>query len=339
MDDHGYITAASSNLTAVIVCLLDGLDLDGARACAAVVVLPPGAARWNSAVDARAAGRCMRWMAGSPDPSAALARSLAALRLDRAASRRSVAQWLQARDVRLAALPCLGPRHGTVVRGTCQEHSVPCCNRCEREPGDASLHRAAVYTRGDARVRAALRIRIVSRRDSRYCWWRRRSSVACCSQLCSAAGRRPPSPRGLSCAAALLWMSLTTQSDRLLMDDGASVRPLAEIIQATAGADGAQILAVSTRAHSLEFYLQRLVSRTENQSDLVLPLSEEQSSRVIRSVKDYVRPLAAVPAIGIVGTKEAVADGHSPTGVFWGVRDDSSWLRTKLFSERTFART
>jgi 4-amino-4-deoxy-L-arabinose transferase-like glycosyltransferase len=109
---------------------------------------------------------------------------------------------------------------------------------------------------------------------------------------------------GLGLAAAVLWVGLLTQADRLLAEEGGPVRPLTDIIKATPGADAAEVFAIDVRGNGLEFYLQRLVSRTENQSDIVLPLSEEQRRRVISSINSYVSSVAAKPAIGIVNPDE-----------------------------------
>jgi hypothetical protein len=114
---------------------------------------------------------------------------------------------------------------------------------------------------------------------------------------------------GLGVGAALLWVGLLTQADRLLAQEGGSVRPLADIIKSTPGADAAEVFALYVRGNGLEFYLRRLVSRTENQCDIVLPLDQAQRGRVIDSVETYVRGLGDRPAIGIVNPRELKPGG------------------------------
>jgi 4-amino-4-deoxy-L-arabinose transferase-like glycosyltransferase len=114
---------------------------------------------------------------------------------------------------------------------------------------------------------------------------------------------------GLGLGAALLWNGLMTQADRLMVEEGGSVRPLARMIQSTPGAAAAHVFALYVRGNGLEFYLQRLVSRTENQCDVVLPLNESQQRRVIISAEDYVNGVRDEPAIGIVNPREIGPDG------------------------------
>ena len=118
---------------------------------------------------------------------------------------------------------------------------------------------------------------------------------------------------GLAAGAAVLWVGVLTQADRVLVEEGAPVRPLADIIKTTPGADGAQVFAFFVRGNGLEFYLQRLVSRTENQSDIVLPLDESQKQRVIDSIESYVSALGDRPAIGIVNPRELGPGGPLAT--------------------------
>ena len=113
----------------------------------------------------------------------------------------------------------------------------------------------------------------------------------------------------LACGAAVLWVGVLTQADSLLVEEGASVRPLAEIIKRTPGTDTAQVFAVAVRGNGLEFYLQRLVSRTKKQSDIVLPPDEANRRRVIGSAELYLKTLGDRPAIGIVNPRELKPGG------------------------------
>jgi hypothetical protein len=128
--------------------------------------------------------------------------------------------------------------------------------------------------------------------------------------LLSRVGRRGAtmdSVVALGCGAAVLWMGFSTQADRLLVEEGASVRPLTDIVKRMPGADAAQIFALGVRHNGLEFYLQRFVSRSVEQSDIVLPPDLDQRRRVIDSVGNYFEALGNVPAVGIVNLRDLEA--------------------------------
>ncbi len=113
----------------------------------------------------------------------------------------------------------------------------------------------------------------------------------------------------LGCGATVLWVGLLTQADRLLVGEGASVRPLARIIAEMPAAASAEIFAFQVRGYGLEFYLQRLVSRTKKQSAIVLPPSSEQRRRVISSPETYPSTVAGRRALGLVGPKAVAPNG------------------------------
>ncbi len=104
----------------------------------------------------------------------------------------------------------------------------------------------------------------------------------------------------LGCGAILLWVGLFTQADRILVQEGGSVRPLVRMIEATPGADGAEVFALGVRGNGLEFYLQRLVSRTEAQSSIVLPVNKAQDRRLIHSQQSFLSTMGPRPAVGLV---------------------------------------
>jgi 4-amino-4-deoxy-L-arabinose transferase-like glycosyltransferase len=110
--------------------------------------------------------------------------------------------------------------------------------------------------------------------------------------------------------ATVLWVGLLTQADRLLVTEGASVRPLARIIETMPAAATAEIFAFQVRGNGLEFYLRRLVRRTKKQSAIVLPPSKEQRRRVITSLESYPSGLGLRPALGLVSPKALKPGGQ-----------------------------
>lgn len=123
--------------------------------------------------------------------------------------------------------------------------------------------------------------------------------------------RRPTAAAvlALGYGATVLWVGVLTQADRVLVTEGASVRPLARIIETMPGAASAEIFAFQVRGHGLEFYLRRLVSRTEPQSAIVLPPSQEQRPRLITSPETYPSALGHRPAVGLISPKALKPDG------------------------------
>ena len=119
----------------------------------------------------------------------------------------------------------------------------------------------------------------------------------------------PTAVLALGCGATLLWVGLVTQADRLLVEEGGSVRPLARIIERMPGADSTEVFAYQVRANGFGFYLRRLISRTREQSAIVLPVEESQKARVIDSIEDYLDRLGSRPALGVVGPKALKPDG------------------------------
>jgi len=113
----------------------------------------------------------------------------------------------------------------------------------------------------------------------------------------------------LGCGATMLWVGLVTQADRLLVTEGGSVRPLARIIETMPGAVSAEVFAYEVRGNGLEFYLQRLVRRTENQSSIVVPPSRGQKSRLITSPESYLDELGNRPAAALVSPKALTPNG------------------------------
>jgi 4-amino-4-deoxy-L-arabinose transferase-like glycosyltransferase len=84
---------------------------------------------------------------------------------------------------------------------------------------------------------------------------------------------------GVAVAAAM-----PSLNDRLQQQ--ASVRDLIRPLAAEPALREARFYAVDVRAHGLEFYLQRLVSATREQADVVLPPTPEQQARLL-STEDF----------------------------------------------------
>jgi 4-amino-4-deoxy-L-arabinose transferase-like glycosyltransferase len=86
-------------------------------------------------------------------------------------------------------------------------------------------------------------------------------------------------------AAICCWVAaaavLPIFNDRLQQQ--ASVRTLAAVLERQPDAKGADVFACEVRAHGFAFYLGRLVSTTRDQADIVLPVSPSQQARLFDS--------------------------------------------------------
>lgn len=106
-------------------------------------------------------------------------------------------------------------------------------------------------------------------------------------------------------AASILTMLLlcSSQVDGVLLGGNASMKPLAEqILQADKGGTPARVFMCSLRSNGMEFYLQRLVDRTEKSSDVVLPMDEETSARIVNDdvAWRHVKALSKMNAFVVV---------------------------------------
>lgn len=115
--------------------------------------------------------------------------------------------------------------------------------------------------------------------------------------------REPARVWRIAAPAAACWVALAAAAP--LANDPlrqqASVRSLARVLQAQPDAADARVFACEIRAHGLEFYLQRLVSATRDNSDIVLPLSPAQQLRVLDSPRECERAFAdGPPAYGVI---------------------------------------
>lgn len=87
---------------------------------------------------------------------------------------------------------------------------------------------------------------------------------------------------GLSLTFLLL---LASQAERVNDRFGrqASVRSLAAQIHRQPGVENAMVFTCNVRSHGLEFYLQKLVSVTRSDADIVLPVTSQQQKRLFDS--------------------------------------------------------
>jgi 4-amino-4-deoxy-L-arabinose transferase-like glycosyltransferase len=121
-------------------------------------------------------------------------------------------------------------------------------------------------------------------------WWRRRSF----------------SPRVLGTgAAAMLMLMVAVASQTGPMNDHfarqASVRSLVEFLDKTPLPPSARIFACNVRAHGFEFYLQRNVSTTRREADIVLTPSPVQEARLFDSPEACEKAMSALDsAYGLV---------------------------------------
>ena len=116
--------------------------------------------------------------------------------------------------------------------------------------------------------------------------------------------------------AACCWVAaaavLPLFNDRLQQQ--ASVRTLAAVLERQPDAAQARVFACEVRAHGFTFYLRRLVSTTQRQADIVLPTSAPQQARVFESAEALERAFAGHErAYGIVRTEryETTFDSHN----------------------------
>jgi hypothetical protein len=100
----------------------------------------------------------------------------------------------------------------------------------------------------------------------------------------------------------------------------AEVGSLVKTLQKQAHADTATIFASGVRAHGLEFYLGKLVSVTEKDADIVLPMNAEQLARVVKNGQNCAKLFKNRPAYGIVRAKKYQRD-FAPLG--WTLLDQS----------------
>lgn len=101
----------------------------------------------------------------------------------------------------------------------------------------------------------------------------------------------------LAYAALFVWLAgaaaMPHFNDRL--GQQASVRDLIRPLAADPALQQARYCAVEVRAHGLEFYLQRLVTASREQSDIVLPTTPAQEQRLFSKVNFDATALQAQP--------------------------------------------
>lgn len=103
--------------------------------------------------------------------------------------------------------------------------------------------------------------------------------------------------------AAACWLAAAALLPRFndSLKQQASVKMLAENVTQQADAANADIFACEVRAQGFPFYLQRLVSATRDQSDVVLPPNASQKQRLFDSPQSLEKAfIARKPAYGIV---------------------------------------
>jgi 4-amino-4-deoxy-L-arabinose transferase-like glycosyltransferase len=114
----------------------------------------------------------------------------------------------------------------------------------------------------------------------------------------------PVTARMIVCmSTAFLWLATVEemQSMNKHLEQQASVKPLAERLLAAPDLSRATIFACEVRAHGWEFYLQRLTHVTQEDADIVLPLTPAQAARMIPTAKQCEEVmLRQTPAYGLV---------------------------------------
>ncbi|MGL5016937.1 MAG: glycosyltransferase family 39 protein [Luteolibacter sp.] len=100
----------------------------------------------------------------------------------------------------------------------------------------------------------------------------------------------------------------------------ADVRPLIQTLQMQPDADTAIIFGDGIRAHGVEFYLKKLIHITENEADIVLPMSPEQLARVVNDDENCAELFRNRPAYGVIRSK-SFKRRYAPLG--WTILDQS----------------
>jgi hypothetical protein len=143
-------------------------------------------------------------------------------------------------------------------------------------------------------------------------------------------GYRPSRIWRFAAAASLLWIVsvkvLPFCNDNLRQQ--ASVRALAARIEER-GDPRARIFACEVRAHGLEFYLRRLVSASEAQSDIVLPPDLAQRTRLLPQSDQCEAAIlndALVNHVSAIGVIRASQFGRKFTPSRWEVVDQAGDL-------------
>ncbi len=108
---------------------------------------------------------------------------------------------------------------------------------------------------------------------------------------------------GISLTTLVGWLWVATQADRVndLLGAQPSIRALAQQVKQAPDVDRAALFVVDARLPSWSFYLQRHVSVSLADSDVVLPLTQEQKERLLpESLKCPALLESRAPAYGIV---------------------------------------
>jgi 4-amino-4-deoxy-L-arabinose transferase-like glycosyltransferase len=115
-------------------------------------------------------------------------------------------------------------------------------------------------------------------------------------------------------STVVVWLAGVENLEKLSsqLEQQASVKPLAVYLRSAPDFPQATIFACEVRAHGWEFYLERLTHMTRDDADVVLRLTPEQESRMIRNAsRCEAAMLAKAPAYGLVRT-ERFARSFSP---------------------------
>jgi 4-amino-4-deoxy-L-arabinose transferase-like glycosyltransferase len=117
----------------------------------------------------------------------------------------------------------------------------------------------------------------------------------------------PGSPRrpvfGLAGGALACWLSAVAVIEKFddQMGAQASVRNLATIVEARPDFASAALFSCNLRAHGWEFYLERMVSVTKSEADVVLKPSSAQKAGLFRNTQELEEAMRARPvAYGLV---------------------------------------
>ncbi len=100
----------------------------------------------------------------------------------------------------------------------------------------------------------------------------------------------------------------------------ADVRPLVKTIRKQPNANTTAVFADRVRAHGVEFYLRKLISITERDADIVLPMDAEQKARAVKNGEKCAELFKSRPAYGIIRSGSFKRD-YAPLG--WTILDQS----------------
>lgn len=114
-------------------------------------------------------------------------------------------------------------------------------------------------------------------------------------------------PIALAAGSFILLFTAAFMAPRINdhLDQQASIKPLTEILQQQPDLADAALFVGNIRAHSFEFYLQRVAHVTRDHADIVLKPSPEEEKRLFTEMEDLAAEMTRRPvAYGVIREKD-----------------------------------